>query len=264
MFGVILQARNQGGGVGRPPQLPIPKILFHPLAWGPIKVTIPSSYRWKYGPLWRINHPRRLELDSLFLPWYRQPNHTLYIVFQWRIQGGGDRDDHPPPLELVPILKTYAKCAWPGPITPRPPWNVADVTRAMSKGGGCLWMSKSGGVFQFFEGGWRHADNVQGWVGACECPRVGVFFNFPEGGWRHADNVQGGCVCLWMSSPPPLCSTHPSSDPPPPTHTHTHLDGWLRACIGLINSTPASRAHAICLGESTKVNLNTGSGAREP
>ena len=64
-----------------PPQLPIPKILFHPLAWGPIKVTIPSSYRWKYAPLWLINHPRRLELDSLFLPWYRQPNHTLYIVF---------------------------------------------------------------------------------------------------------------------------------------------------------------------------------------
>ena len=27
--------------------------------------------------------------------------------------GGGDRDDHPPPLELVPILKTYAtKCAY--------------------------------------------------------------------------------------------------------------------------------------------------------
>ena len=26
--------------------------------------------------------------------------------------GVGDRDDHPPPpLELVPILKTYAKCA---------------------------------------------------------------------------------------------------------------------------------------------------------
>ena len=32
---------------------------------------------------------------------------------------------------------------------PAPPWNVDDVTRAMSKGGG----------------------------GACECPRVGVFFN---------------------------------------------------------------------------------------
>ena len=30
--------------------------------------------------------------------------------------------------------------------------------------------------------------------GACECPRVGVFYNFLEGGWRHADNVQGGGV----------------------------------------------------------------------
>ena len=79
---------------------------------------------------------------------------------------GGDRGDHPP-LELVPILKTYAKCAWPGPITPHPPWNVDDVTRAMSKGA-C----------------------------ACECPRVGVFCNFSEGGWRHADNVQGGGVLV--------------------------------------------------------------------
>ena len=174
-------------------------------AWGPIKVTIPSSYRWKYAPLWLINHPRRLELDSLFLPWYRQPNHTLYIAVA-DPGGGGDRDDHPPPLELVPILKTYAKCAWPGPITPPPPWNVDDVTRALSKGGG---------------------------GGACECPRVGVFFNFSEGVWRHADNVQGGggclwmsCECLWMSShPPPRKSCiracivfHPSKfRPPPPT-----------------------------------------------
>ena len=54
-----------------------------------------------------------------------------------------DRGDHPAP----------------------PPWNVDDVTRAMSKGG-C----------------------------ACECPRVGVFFKFSEGGWRNADNVQGGVL----------------------------------------------------------------------
>ena len=58
--------------------------------------------------------------------------------------------------------------------SPPPPWNVDDVTRAMSKGG-C----------------------------ACECSRVGVFFNFSGGGWRHADNVQGGGGgCLWMSSLP--------------------------------------------------------------
>ena len=133
--------------------------------------------------------------------------------------------------------------------------------------------------------------------GACECPRVGVFFNFlraddvtrtmSKGGWvlvnvqewgcfsisRRADDVtrtmsKGGvCACECLHPPfrksciracvPPI----QVQTPPPP---HTHLDGWLRACIGLINSTPASRAHAICLGESTKVNLNTGSGAREP
>ena len=66
------------------------------------------------------------------------------------------------PLELVLILKTYAKCAWPGPITPPP-----------------------------LECGWRHTGNVQGGGGVCECPRVGVFYNFLEGGWRHANNVQG-------------------------------------------------------------------------
>ena len=37
----------------------------------------------------------------------------------------------------------------------------------------------------------------------------GVFFNFPEGGWRHADNVQGG-GCLWNPPPP---SGNPVSAP---------------------------------------------------
>ena len=59
-----------------------------------------------------------------------------------------------PPPELVPILKTYCKVFVTGTDRPPPPWNVDDVTQAMSKGGG----------------------------GACECPRVGVFFNFSEGG----------------------------------------------------------------------------------
>ena len=40
--------------------------------------------------------------------------------------------------------------------------------------------------------------------GACECPRVGVFFNVLEGGWRHADNVQGVCVLVNVFTPPPL------------------------------------------------------------
>ena len=119
-----------GGGVGRPPQLPIPKILFHPLAI-------------LFHPLAILFHP----LAILF--------HPLAILF------------HPLAILFHPLAILFH------------PWNVDDVTRAMSKGG-CLWMSKRG-----------------------------VFFNFSEGGWRHADNVQGGGGCAW-------CSTHPSSDPPPP------------------------------------------------
>ena len=69
------------------------------------------------------------------------------MTFQWRIRGCGVWEgwSPPPPLELVPILKTYAKCrppTWPGPITPPP-----------------------------LECGWRHTGNVQGGA-ACECPRV--------------------------------------------------------------------------------------------
>ena len=92
----------------------------------------------------------------------------------------------PPPLFLLvdlrwtPVADPGCVCVWQG-WSPRPPWNVDDVTRAMSKGGVC----------------------------ACECPRVGVFFKFSEGGWRHADNVQGGggaceksCIRAW--TPPPF------------------------------------------------------------
>ena len=142
-------------------------------AWGPIKVTIPSSYRWKYAPLWLINHPRRLELDSLFLPWYRQPNHTLYIVFS-----GGSRGADPgmiTPPWTCPDTENLCKVCVTGTDHPPPPLG--------------MWMMS-------------HGHCPRG--GACECPRVGVFFNFPEGGWRHADNVQGGgggaCECL---HPPP-------------------------------------------------------------
>ena len=45
--------------------------------------------------------------------------------------------------------------------------------------------------------------------GACECPRVGVFFKFWEGGWRHAGNVQGGgvlvVICVKFRANQPLC-----------------------------------------------------------
>ena len=105
---------------------------------------------------------------------------------QWRIQGGGGSRGSGPPLlghdvgfltlgpKLDPLLDPpfflvdlrWAPVADPGcvcvtgVITP-PPLECGWRHRAMSKGG-CLWMSKSGGVFKFSEGGWRHADNVQG------------------------------------------------------------------------------------------------------
>ena len=64
-----------------------------------------------------------------------------------------------------------------------PPWNVDDVTQAMSKGVVVLANVQEWGCFSIF----RRADDVTRTMsksegGACECPRVGVFFNFPEGG----------------------------------------------------------------------------------
>ena len=80
-------------------------------------------------------------------------------------RGGGGRGDHHPPLELVLILKTYAKCAWPGPIPPLWMlvnvqewvcfsifWRADDVTRTMSKGGGACECPRVGGVLQNFGG----------------------------------------------------------------------------------------------------------------
>ena len=138
---------------------------------------------------------------------------TIFFFFfiQWRIQGGGQGWSPPPPVELVPILKTYCKVFVTG--TDRPP----------PLG---MWMAS-------------HRQCPTGGGGACECPRVGVFFNFSEGGWRHAANVQGvvlvnvqewGCFSIFrraddvtqtmsrggacgMSSPTPPPSGNPVSAP---------------------------------------------------
>ena len=64
----------------------------------------------------------------------------------------------------------------------------------------------------------------------CECPRVGVFFNnFSEGGWRHADNVQGGGVLV----------KNPVSAPgPPPPFQKSWIRAWVlitKPNIKLIN-----------------------------
>ena len=114
-----VQARSQGGG-GRggrttppPPQLPIPKILFHPLAilFHPLAILFHLS-AILFHPLAILFHPSAI----LF--------HPLAILF------------HPSAILFHPLAILFH------------PWNMDDVTRAMSKGGGCLWMSKSGGVFQ--------------------------------------------------------------------------------------------------------------------
>ena len=55
-----------------------------------------------------------------------------------------------------------------------------------------------------------HRQCPRGGGGACECPRVGVFFKFWEGGWRHAGNVQGGGACGY------LCKISGKSTPLPP------------------------------------------------
>ena len=96
--------------------------------------------------IWLINHPRRLELDSLFLPWYRQPKHTLYIVFQWRIRGGGGVTGMitaPPPLNLSRYWK--------------PMQSVRDRDRSHTPLG--MWMTSHG-----------------------QCPRGGVLLNVQEWG----------------------------------------------------------------------------------
>ena len=94
-----------------------------------------------------------------------------------------DRGDHPPPLELVPILKTYVKCAWPDQPPPPP-----------------------------LECGWRHTGNVQGGVLA----NVQEWGCFSKGGWRLADNAQGGGGCLWMSKSGGVCVLVNVFTPPPP------------------------------------------------
>ena len=122
--------------------------------------------------------------------WESKETQSVWMIYgiQARSQGGGGvggggrapppvahpKDFVPPFSNFVPPFSNFV----PHFSNFVPPLEyVDDVTRAMSKGG-CLWMSKRG-----------------------------VFSNFSEGGWRHADNVQGGGYA-W-------CSTHPSSDPPP-------------------------------------------------
>ena len=82
-----------------------------------------------------------------------------------------DRDRSPPPLGMW--MTSHGQCPRGGGVTgtDHPPLGMW-----MTSHGQC---PRGGGVLV----------NVQEW---------GVFYNFLEGGWRHADNVQGGCF-----TPPP-------------------------------------------------------------
>ena len=151
----LVQARSQGGGLGgrtTPPQLPIPKILFHPLAilFHPLAILFHLSAI--------LFHP----LAILF--------HPSAILF------------HPSAILFHPLAILFH------------PWNMDDVTRAMSKGRGCLWMSKSGGVFQIDD------------VTRAMSKGGGCLWMSKSGGVFQIDDVtrtmsKGGCA--W-------CSTHPS------------------------------------------------------
>ena len=127
---------------------------------------------------------------SLHAEWYSitvLSADKIYLM-QWRIRGGGGQGwSPPPPLELVLILKTYAKCAWPGPITPPPPLGMLMTSQGQCpRGWWCLWMSKRGCLSIF-----RRVDDVT--------QAMPIF--------RRVDDVTQAMSkgrALWMfSSPPP-------------------------------------------------------------
>ena len=106
-------ARGGSGGSYDPPQLPIPKILFHPLAilFHPLAILFHLS-AILFHPLAILFHPSAI----LF--------HPLAILF------------HPSAILFHPLAILFH------------PWNMWMTSHGQCPRGGCLWMSKSGGVFQ--------------------------------------------------------------------------------------------------------------------
>ena len=95
---------------------------------------------------------------------------------------------------------------------PPPPWNVDDVTRAMSKGCVCVFVNdQEWGCFSIF----RRADDVTRTMSKGVCVLVNVFTR-PSG-----NPVYPRLHVFHLSKFRP---------PPPHHHHHHHLDGWLRAC----------------------------------
>ena len=153
------------------------------------------------------------KLDPLLDP----PPLFLLVDLRWTpvADPGGGAGVITPPWTCTDTENLCKVCVT-GTDHPPPPWNVDDVTRAMSKGGGACECPRVGVFFNFSEGGWRHADNVQGGGVLVNVQEVGVSFNLSEGGWRHAGNVQGGCACECLHPPPSGIPVSAPGPPPPP------------------------------------------------
>ena len=128
------QARSQGGGGGSggsydPPQLPIPKILFHPLAilFHPLAILFHLS-AILFHPLAILFHPSAI----LFHPW------NMDDVTRAMSKGGGVLVNVQEGA-FFKLMTSHGQCPRGGACEcPRGGvFQVDDVTRAMSKGG-CL------------------------------------------------------------------------------------------------------------------------------
>ena len=128
---------------------------------------------------------------------------TIRTLISGESRGGWQGWSPPPPPWTCSDPENLCKVCV-GPITHPTPWNVDDVTRAMSKGGGwCLWMSKRGG--QFF-GGWM----TGGWSPrgcACECSQGGGWWRRPPAPPAPPPPVQPENFISLLGHPPTTCLT---------------------------------------------------------
>ena len=121
-------ARGGGGGSGGsydPPQLPIPKILFHlsAILFHPLAILFHLS-AILFHPLAILFHPSAI----LFHP-------SAILFHPWRFSNWWRHADNVQGGVLVNVQEWGRFSNW---------WRHADNVQR----GGCLWMSKSGGVFE--------------------------------------------------------------------------------------------------------------------
>ena len=187
--------------------------LFYPLALSRL-----VRHAWDTADLFYPRYLSRLVWhafpgiqEAYFIPWPLVASYNMPEI-QWTYS------------TPMPLVASYdmpvADPGGGGPGGPDPPLlghDVGFLTLGPKLDPPLLWMSKSGGVFQFFWGRMTSRGQCPRGGCACECPRVGVFFKFSEVGWRHMDNVQGGGVLV----------KNPVSAPGPPPFQKS----WIRACM---------------------------------